>query len=230
MLKLSRVSASYGDTRVLHGISLEVRQGETVTLLGRNGMGKSTTLKTIIGILRPVEGKILLDHREIQDLPAFKIARLGVGYVPEDRRIFPSLTVLENLNFSVRKEEEGWPLEKIFEFFPVLRDRISNKGYQLSGGEQQMLAIARVLRKKTKILLVDEPTEGLSPLVVRAIAEVLKQIKSEGITTLLVEQNAKFVSALADRYYIISHGQIVYEGTKADFQKDEEVKRKYLGV
>jgi branched-chain amino acid transport system ATP-binding protein len=229
MLKIEDLHTYYGNSYILQGISLHVEKGEIVTLLGRNGMGKSTTIKSIIGMLRPRAGKIVFKDREIQNLPSHEIARRGIGLVPEDRRIFPGLTVLENLNLAVRGEG-GWELEKVFEFFPKLKERLNNKGFELSGGEQQMLAIARVLRMKTDLILLDEPTEGLAPLLVRAIEDILKEIKRQGITTLLVEQNSRFVTCVADRHYVICHGRLVYEGSNEDFIKEEEVKREYLGI
>jgi branched-chain amino acid transport system ATP-binding protein len=229
MLKIEDLHTYYGNSYILQGISLHVEKGEIVTLLGRNGMGKSTTIKSIIGMVRPRAGKIVFKDREIQSLPSHEIARRGIGLVPEDRRIFPGLTVLENLNLAVRGEG-GWELEKVFEFFPNLKERVNNKGFELSGGEQQMLAIARVLRMKTDLILLDEPTEGLAPLLVRAIEDILKEIKRQGITTLLVEQNSRFVTCVADRHYVICHGKLVYEGSNEDFIKEEEVKREYLGI
>ena len=229
MLKIEDLHTYYGNSYILQGISLHVEKGEIVTLLGRNGMGKSTTIKSIIGMVRPRAGKIVFKDREIQNLPSHEIARRGIGLVPEDRRIFPGLTVLENLNLAVRGEG-GWELEKVFEFFPKLKERVNNKGFELSGGEQQMLAMARVLRMKTDLILLDEPTEGLAPLLVRAIEDILKEIKRQGITTLLVEQNSRFVTCVADRHYVICHGRLVYEGSNEDFIKEEEVKREYLGI
>jgi len=229
MLKIEDLHTYYGNSYILQGISLHVEKGEIVTLLGRNGMGKSTTIKSIIGMVRPRAGKIVFKDREIQNLPSHEIARRGIGLVPEDRRIFPGLTVLENLNLAVRGEG-GWELEKVFEFFPKLKERINNKGFELSGGEQQMLAMARVLRMKTDLILLDEPTEGLAPLLVRAIEDILKEIKRQGITTLLVEQNSRFVTCVADRHYVICHGKLVYEGSNEDFINEEEVKREYLGI
>jgi branched-chain amino acid transport system ATP-binding protein len=229
MLKIEDLHTYYGNSYILQGISMHVEKGEIVTLLGRNGMGKSTTIKSIIGMVQPRAGKIVFKDREIQNLPSHEIARRGIGLVPEDRRIFPGLTVLENLNLAVRGEG-GWELEKVFKFFPKLKERVNNKGFELSGGEQQMLAIARVLRMKTDLILLDEPTEGLAPLLVRAIEDILKEIKRQGVTTLLVEQNSRFVTCVADRHYVICHGKLVYEGSNEDFIKEEEVKREYLGI
>jgi branched-chain amino acid transport system ATP-binding protein len=230
MLKVEGIHTYYGNSYVLQGVSLSVERGEVVSLLGRNGMGKSTTIKTIMGLVSPREGKVTLNGVELVGLKPHVIARKGLGFVPEDRRIFPSLTVLENLDLPVKGKEEGWSLEKVYTFFPRLKERSRHRGFELSGGEQQMLAIARILRMKTEMILLDEPTEGLAPLLVRAIEEILVQIKREGITTLLVEQNSRFVTNVADRHYVICHGKIVYQGTNEDFVGQEEVKREYLGI
>jgi branched-chain amino acid transport system ATP-binding protein len=229
MLRIENLHTYYGNSYILQGITLHVEQGEIVTLLGRNGMGKSTTIKSIMGLVRPRAGKIVFRDHEIQNRPSFEIARRGIGLVPEDRRIFPGLTVLENLNLAVRGQG-GWDLEKVFEFFPLLKERCRHRGFELSGGEQQMLALARVLRMKTDLILLDEPTEGLAPLLVKAIEDILKEIKRQGITTLLVEQNSRFVTGVADRHYVLCHGKIVYEGSNEDFHKAEEVKKEYLGI
>lgn len=229
MLSVEDLHTYYGNSYILQGISLHINKGEVVTLLGRNGMGKSTTIKSIMGIVHPKAGKIIFKGRAIQGMPSYEIARLGIGFVPEDRRIFPGLTVLENLNLAVRGYG-GWTLEKVYDFFPKLKERSGHKGFELSGGEQQMLAMARILRMKTDLILLDEPTEGLAPLLVKAIEDILKEIKREGITTLLVEQNAHFVTCVADRHYVLCHGKIVYEGSNEDFIKEEEVKKEYLGI
>ncbi len=230
MLRVEDIHTFYGNSYILQGVSLSVEKGEVVSLLGRNGMGKSTTIKTIMGLVSPRQGKITLNGADLVGLRPHVIARKGLGFVPEDRRIFPSLTVLENLDLPVRGQGEGWSLEKVYAFFPRLRERSRHKGFELSGGEQQMLAIARILRMKAEMILLDEPTEGLAPLLVKAIEEILIQIKREGITTLLVEQNARFVTNVADRHYVICHGKIVYHGTNEDFMGQEEVKREYLGI
>ncbi|HYQ60037.1 MAG TPA: ABC transporter ATP-binding protein [Desulfatiglandales bacterium] len=231
MLSIEDIHTYYGNSYILQGVSLCVEKGEIVTLLGRNGMGKSTTIKTVMGLISPRAGRVLLNGANLVGLKPYAIAQSGVGFVPEDRRTFPSLTVLENLNLPVKRGlEHGWSLEKIYEFFPKLKERSGHKGFELSGGEQQMLAIARVLRMKSKLILMDEPTEGLAPLLVKAIEEILKEIKREGITTLLVEQNSRFVTNLADRHYVLCHGRIVYEGSNEDFSKQENVKKEYLGI
>jgi len=231
VLSIESIHTYYGNSYILQGVSLCVEKGEIVTLLGRNGMGKSTTIKTVMGLVSPRAGRVLLNGVDLVGSKPYAIAQAGVGFVPEDRRTFPSLTVLENLNLPVKRGlEHGWSLQKVYEFFPKLKDRSGHKGFELSGGEQQMLAIARVLRMKSKLILMDEPTEGLAPLLVKAIEEILKQIKREGITTLLVEQNSRFVTHVADRHYVLCHGRIVYEGSNEDFLKQEDVKREYLGI
>jgi len=231
VLNITELHTYYGNSYILQGISMSIRKGEVVTLLGRNGMGKSTTIKTIMGLVSPRSGRIELNGVDLVGMKPHKIAQAGLGFVPEDRRIFPSLTVLENLDLPVKRgKEQGWGLEKIFLFFPRLKERSHHKGFELSGGEQQMLAIARVLRMKSLLILLDEPTEGLAPLLVKAIGEILIQIKQEGMTTLLVEQNSRFVTRIADRHYVLCHGKIVYEGTNDDFEKQEDVKREYLGI
>ena len=231
MLSIEDIHTYYGNSYILQGVSLRVEKGEIVTLLGRNGMGKSTTIKTVMGLVAPRAGRVLLNGVDLVGLKPYAIAQAGVGFVPEDRRTFPSLTVLENLNLPVKRGlEHGWSLEKVYEFFPKLKERSSHRGFELSGGEQQMLAIARVLRMKSQLILMDEPTEGLAPLLVKAIEEILKQVKREGITTLLVEQNSRFVTNVADRHYVLCHGRIVYEGSNEDFLRQEDVKREYLGI
>mgnify|MGYP000479119791 CR=1 FL=1 len=230
MLIVEDLHTYYGESHIIQGISFYVRQGEIVTLLGRNGAGKSTTLKSIMGIVKPKKGRIIFKGFEINNLPSYKVARLGIGYVPEERRIFHSLTVLENLNLGVRGNEEGLKLEKIFELFPRLKERKNHKGFELSGGEQQMLAIARVLRMKTELILLDEPTQGLAPLLLKALEEVLQEIKRQGLTIILVEQNVRFASKLADRHYVMCNGKIVYEGNNHDFLKAEEIKKRYIGI
>jgi branched-chain amino acid transport system ATP-binding protein len=231
VLRIEDLHTYYGNSYVLQGVSLSIEKGEIVTLLGRNGMGKSTTIKTVMGLVSPRAGRILLGGVDLVGLKPHKIAQAGVAFVPEDRRTFPSLTVLENLNLPVKRgPDQGWSLEKVYDFFPRLKERSNHRGFELSGGEQQMLAIARVLRMKHRLILLDEPTEGLAPLLVKAIETILRQIKREGLTTLLVEQNSRFVTHVADRHYVLCHGKIVYEGSNEDFAGQEEVKREYLGI
>ncbi|MCG7850900.1 MAG: ABC transporter ATP-binding protein [Methanosarcinaceae archaeon] len=231
MLILEEINTFYDESHILRDLSLHIDKGEIVTLLGRNGAGKTTTVKSIMGILSPQSGTIQLKGESIVGLPPHKIAREGVGFVPEERRIFPSLTVLENIMFPVWGiGEEGWNLEKIFEFFPALKARANNKGSQLSGGEQQMLAMARILRAKMELILLDEPTEGLAPLLIRNIEVILKEVKDSGLTILLIEQNTRFATKVADRHHILYGGKIVYSGDNDKFQHDHEVQKKYLGV
>jgi len=231
LLKLEEINTFYDESHILRSLSLHIEKGELVTLLGRNGAGKTTTVKTIMGILCPQSGTIQLKGKNIVGLPPHKIAKEGVGFVPEERRIFSSLTVLENIMFPVwGRGEEGWDLEKIFEFFPALKARANNKGSQLSGGEQQMLAMARILRAKMDLILLDEPTEGLAPLLVRSIGAIIKEIKERGLTILLIEQNTRFATKVADRHHILYGGKIVYSGDNDKFQHDHEVQKRYLGV
>ena len=231
MLRLNEINSLYGESHILRGLSLNIEKGELVTLLGRNGAGKTTTVKTIMGILSPSSGTITLNGKNIVGLSPHEIAKRGVGFVPEDRRIFSSLTVVENIMFPVwGRGEEGWGLEKIFNFFPALRARAGNKGSQLSGGEQQMLAIARILRAKMELILLDEPTEGLAPLLVRSIGEIIKEIKNSGLTILLIEQNTRFAIKFADRHHILYGGRIVYSETNDKFKEDQEVQKRYLGI
>ena len=231
MLEIEKLHASYGEGDILKGVSFSVAKGELVTLLGRNGAGKTTTIKSIMGLLSQKTGKILFDGKNILGLTPHEVARLGMGLVPEDRRIFSSLTVLENLNLPVtRRRGEGWNLTKIYEYFPRLEERQKHKGFELSGGEQQMLAIARVLRTPTSFILLDEPTEGLAPMLVKGIEAILNGIKKERMTLLLVEQNTRFAQKVANRHYILSQGEIVYTGTNEEFMADERVQKRYLGV
>ena len=231
MLSLEAIHTSYDQSHILRGLTLSIEEGEVATLLGRNGAGKTTTVKTVMGIVSPQSGTILLRGKNIVGLPPHGIARQGVGFVPEERRIFPSLTVAENIMFPVwGRGEQGWPLEKIYDFFPKLRERLGHKGSQLSGGEQQMLAIARILRARMDLILLDEPTEGLAPLLVKNIAAIIKEIKNSGLTILLIEQNTRFAVEVADRHHILYGGTIVFSGANDDFENNAEVQRKYLGV
>ena len=231
MLALQDVHTYYGESHILKGISSEIKKGELVTLLGRNGAGKTTTLRSIMGIVPPKEGTITLDGLNICGRKPHSIAALGVGYVPEERMIFPSLTVLENLSLPSKGKRQGlWDFEKIYHYFPALRERADHKGSQLSGGEQQMLAIARILTMNLKLMLLDEPTEGLAPLLVREIGNILREIRKTGITILLVEQNTRFATGVSDKHCILYNGQIVYEGSNEEFKANIDVQKRYLGV
>jgi len=231
VLRLEEVHAHYGESHILNGVSFEIEEGQVATLLGRNGAGKTTTLRAVMGLVRPSGGTIVFDGEEITHLRTHQIASRGVGYVPEERAIFPSLSVLENLTLPAKKSKPGlWDPERIFGHFPVLKARSRQRGSQLSGGEQQMLAIARVLMMDIKLLLLDEPTEGLAPFLVRDIGRIMEEIKKEGITILLVEQNTRFAVGAADRHHIIYNGQIVYKGGNEEFKEEIEVQKRYLGV
>jgi branched-chain amino acid transport system ATP-binding protein len=231
VLALQDVHTYYGESHILKGISSEIKKGELVTLLGRNGAGKTTTLRSIMGIVPPKQGTITFDGINICGQKPHSIASLGVGYVPEERMIFSSLTVLENLSLPSKGSQGGiWDLEKIYQYFPVLRERADQKGSQLSGGEQQMLAIARILTMDLKLMLLDEPTEGLAPMLVREIGTILKEIRKTGITILLVEQNTRFATGVSDKHCILYNGQIVYEGSNEEFKADQDVQKRYLGV
>lgn len=231
MLVLQDVHTYYGESHILKGISSEIKNGELVTLLGRNGAGKTTTLRSIMGIVPPRQGTITLDGINICGQKPHSIASSGVGYVPEERMIFPSLTVFENLSLPSKRSQGGlWDLGKIYRYFPVLKERGYQKGLQLSGGEQQMLAIARILTMDLKLMLLDEPSEGLAPLLVREIGRILQEIRKTGITILLVEQNTRFATGVSDKHCILYNGQIVYEGSNEEFKASAEVQKKYLGV
>jgi len=208
MLALRDVHAYYDESHILHGMNLDVSKGEVVTLVGRNGVGKTTTLKTIMGIVRARRGSITFEGREIASLASDRIARAGIGFVPEERGILSTLSVTENLTLPPVVSDEAWPLERIYGLFPILKERGKAGGTTLSGGEQQMLAIARVLRSGARLILLDEPTEGLAPVIVDAIGELILEIKRAGITVLMVEQNLRFATRVTDRHYVIDHGHV----------------------
>jgi branched-chain amino acid transport system ATP-binding protein len=231
LLKIDNIKAAYGESQVIHGLSLEIEKGEIVTLLGRNGAGKTTTLRTIMGLLHPNSGQIIFQGRSITGLSPNQIAKSGVGYVPEERGIFPSLTVVENMMFpSWGRGETGWSLDRIFHHFPRLQERSKHKGSELSGGEQQMLAIARILRAKMDLLLLDEPTEGLAPLLVQTIKIILEEVKTSGLTVLLVEQNTRFACQVADRHHILYGGKIVHKCSNEEFINNTEIQQRYIGI
>ena len=228
MLEVDGLHTYYGESHVLHGVSLRVAPGEAVALLGRNGAGKTTTIRSIVGFTPPRAGRVVFEGQAIQRWPAYRIARRGLALVPQGRRVFAPLSVRENLLLGARAE--GWTLERVFELFPRLRERQAQLGGTLSGGEQQMLAIARALLTNGRLLLLDEPSEGLAPLIVREIGTILTTLKAERLSLLLVEQNYHLALRVADRVYVMNKGQIVYQGTPAGLEGDEEVKRRYLGV
>ncbi len=229
ILQLDAVHAYYGKSHILQGVSLDVADGELVTLLGRNGAGKSTTLKAIAGVVPPRSGSVRFNGRALQGLRADRIARLGVCLVPEHRGIFKLLTVEENLRLGQRRDSP-WQLEQVYRIFPRLQERRRNGGGQLSGGEQQMLAIGRALMNHPRLLILDEPVEGLAPVIVEEIVAQLKTIKASGVAILLVEQNLEVCTQLADRHFILEQGAIVYRGDNAAFVADAAVKDRFLGV
>jgi branched-chain amino acid transport system ATP-binding protein len=228
VLEVDSIHTYYGESHVLHGVSLRVAPGEAVALLGRNGAGKTTAIRSIVGFTPPRAGRVVFEGQAIERWPAYRIARRGLALVPQGRRIFAPLSVRENLLLGARSE--GWTLERVFELFPRLRERQAQLGGTLSGGEQQMLAIARALLTNGRLLLLDEPSEGLAPLIVREIGTTLQAHKAQRLALLLVEQNYHLALRVADRVYVMNKGQIVYQGTPAGLEADEEVKRRYLGV
>jgi branched-chain amino acid transport system ATP-binding protein len=230
LLDVERINSFYGDSHILFDVSLQVGQGEVVALLGRNGAGKSTTLKSLIGAVRPRSGRIVFDGAATEALPAYAIAGLGMQLVPEDRRVFGSLSVEENLILAGLTAKARWPLERVYEMFPRLKERRRSRGTDLSGGEQQMLAIARALVRDPRIVLLDEPFEGLAPIIVRDLLAVCRTLADGGQTIVLVEQNFQAALSLADRVYIINNGHIVEELTAADARARPEVLHRYLGV
>ncbi|HTH35949.1 MAG TPA: ABC transporter ATP-binding protein [Xanthobacteraceae bacterium] len=231
MLDLDQVDAYYGDSHILHGVSLTVRDGEVVCLLGRNGAGKTTTIMTVMGYLHPRRGAIRYKGRDIGALPPYAVAQLGFGFVPQERGIFKSLTVRENLTvFARTRGKSYWTLERIFALFPNLQARERNLGFQLSGGEQQMLSIARALMLNPSLLLLDEPSEGLAPMIVQEIVAVLKRLKGEGLAILLVEQNLRAALAVADRHHVMNKGAICFTGSTAELEGNEQVLHSYLSV
>jgi branched-chain amino acid transport system ATP-binding protein len=232
MLEIEGIHTFYGLSHILFGVSLRVEPGEIVCLLGRNGAGKTTTMKSIMGLTPPKQGSIQFKKEEITGQEPYLLARKGIGYVPDDRRIFADLTVGENLEIAARKAEgaERWDKERVYGLFPALKEIESRKGGCLSGGEQKMLAIARALMGNPELLLLDEPTEGLAPMLVRALEEQIKKLRDTGLTVLLAEQNVRSALRLGDRGYIIDNGQIRYQGSIEELRENEEVRKKYLLV
>ena len=232
LLEVMNIEAGYGMGRVLFGVSLRVRCGEVVALLGRNGAGKTTTLKTIMGLLRPTTGRVVFDGRDVSCLPSHLIARAGIGYVPQDRRIFPDLTVRENLEVG-RHTGRGaprWDVQRVCALFPALGPLVDRRGESLSGGEQQMLAIARTLMGNPTLLLLDEPSEGLAPLVVQTLAAQVLQLKEEGVTIVLSEQNVRFTTLVSDRAYVLEKGHVRHEGDVRKMAGDSSILGKFLRI
>jgi branched-chain amino acid transport system ATP-binding protein len=236
ILKATEIHSFYGKSHILQGVSINLEQGSLVCLLGRNGVGKTTTLKSIMGMVQPAEGSILFKEKELVGRQPYEIARLGIGIVPEDRRIFPSLTVHENLMMGIVKrpdnlaEEGRWSVEKVYDLFPRLKERMKQKGRHLSGGEQQMLTMGRTLMGNPELILIDEPTEGLAPKIVALVTGVLAAIHRSGTTLLIVEQNYKTAIKFAERFYIMSKGRVVFEGGGETLIQAEEVRKRYLEV
>lgn len=231
LLQVEDIHASYGESRVLFGVSLDVQPGEVVSLLGRNGAGKTTTLKTITGLLPIDSGEILFEGETISNLPDYEVVSRGISYVPEDRQVFPDFTVEENLRMgSIRSQSSTFSMEDVYDEFPRLRNRKSQRASLLSGGEQQMLVIARALLSETKLLLLDEPTEGLAPQIVDDVIDIISNVRDRDITVLLVEQNVNAAMTVADRHYIIDKGNIVFEGTNDELADDDDIQEEYLGV
>jgi branched-chain amino acid transport system ATP-binding protein len=230
VLSVQNLQAWYGESHILHGVNFDVNAGEVVTLLGRNGAGKTTTLKSVMGIIGKRTGSIRFGDREIIRTSSDRIARLGVAFCPEERGIFASLDVRENLLLPPVVRSGGLSLDQIFDLFPNLKERLNSQGTKLSGGEQQMLAIARILRTGARFLMLDEPTEGLAPVIIQQIGQTIARLKSEGFTILLVEQNFRFASTVADRFYIVEHGKIIDGFANSELQANMEKLHTYLGV
>lgn len=230
LLSVRGLNAWYGEGHALHGVDLDIHQGETVTLLGRNGVGKTTTLRSIMGLVRKRTGQMTFDGKDLMRLPLHHTARAGIGYVPEERGIFATLTVDENLTLPPVVAKGGMSVEEIFELFPNLKERRNSPGTKLSGGEQQMLAMARILRTGVKLILLDEPTEGLAPVIVQRIGELLAELKKRGMTILLVEQNFRFASRIADRFYLMEHGKVLSDFPVGELEQRMGELHEVLGV
>jgi len=230
LLEVRDLNAWYGESHALHGIDLDVHEGETVTLLGRNGVGKTTALRSIVGIIRTRSGSICFDGKDLLRVPLHRTARCGIGYVPEERGIFATLSVEENLTLPPVIAKGGMNLKEIYQLFPNLEERRKSPGTKLSGGEQQMLAMARILRTGARLLLLDEPTEGLAPVIVQRIGEVLQTLKTRGMTILLVEQNFRFASKIADRFYVVDHGKVIDRFTVGELPGRMTMLNEALGV
>lgn len=232
LLAVEDLHAHYGKSHILHGVSLQVDAGEIVCILGRNGVGKSTTLKSVMGLVAPSRGRVSFKGAPIAGMPPYRIARLGLGYVPEERRIFPTISARENLLMGIKRgaRNGGWTPERVYEFFPRLKEREHQRAGTLSGGEQQMLTMGRTLMGNPELLLVDEPTEGLAPMIVEQVERILGAIHKSGTPVLLVEQSMETALALAQRVYVMSKGQIVFSGSMRELQASESVRKQYLEV
>ncbi len=230
LLAVRELHAHYGESHVLHGVSFDVRKGEVVTLLGRNGAGKTTTMRSVMGMLRARKGSIIYQGAETIDWPSNRIARAGIAYCPEERGIFSSLNVRENLMLPPVVKTGGMPVAEVYKLFPVLAERASSQGTKLSGGEQQMLAIARILRTGSELLLLDEPTEGLAPVIVQQIGGIIRTLKERGFTVLLVEQNFHFAATVADRHYVVEHGHVIDMIDNSEISAKKNKLETYLGI
>ncbi len=233
MLSVEAVHSYYGKAHILDGLSFEVRRGEVVALLGRNGAGKSTTMKSVMQLVRPRQGRVMFQGADLVGAPSYRVAKSGIGYVPEDRRIFTDLTVMENLEVGrqpARKGAPEWRVEQLFDIFPNLKERRTNRGKHMSGGEQQMLTIARTLMGNPLLLLLDEPSEGIAPVIVEQMAETIKTLKAEGLTVMISEQNLHFARAVADRAIIIEGGEKKFDGSFAELEAQPEIRDAYLSV
>ena len=230
VLDIKGLQAWYGESHILHGMDFHVQPGEVVTLLGRNGAGKSTTLKSIMGIIGKRRGSVTFEGKETINLSSDRIARLGVAFCPEERGIFSSLDVKENLLLPPTIRPGGMPVERIFDLFPNLKERLTSQGTKLSGGEQQMLAIARILRTGARFLMLDEPTEGLAPVIIQQIGRTISRLKADGFTILLVEQNFRFAADLADRFYVVEHGHVIDTFASGELEANMQKLHQYLGV
>jgi branched-chain amino acid transport system ATP-binding protein len=232
VLELTDVHTYYGESHILHGVSLKVGEGSIVALLGRNGMGKTTTIHSIIGFTPPRQGTVHFKGENITGIPSHRIVKMGIGLVPQGRRIFSSLSVRENLTLAARggSKGNGWSLERVYSLFPILKERANNRGNLLSGGEQQMLCIGRALMTNPDFLLMDEPSEGLAPLIVQQIGQTIDQLRKSGLSILLVEQNLSMALGVSDYVYVLSKGTIVYESTPQELRANEEAQTKYLAI
>jgi branched-chain amino acid transport system ATP-binding protein len=231
MLEVDSINTYYGDSHVLRGVSLEVKEGKVTSLLGRNGAGKTTTLLTVMGYLAPRKGRVSFNGKDISGKPAHRISRMGLGFVPQERGVFPSLTVEENLTVAARAGRDGrWTLARIYELFPRLEERKRNLGFQLSGGEQQMVSIARALMLNPNLILLDEPSEGLAPLIVEEIVQIVKRLKEEGLGILLIEQNLGVALELGDVHYVLSKGEVCFTGDSETLRNDERILSDHLSV
>jgi len=228
MLELIDIHTYYGESYILQGVSLKVERGTIVALLGRNGMGKTTTVRSIIGFTPPRRGVILFEGKEITGLPPYKIARMGIALVPQGRQIFPSLSVVENLSLGIHRKD--MTLDTVYTYFPILRERANHRGSELSGGEQQMLVIARILLSNPKLILMDEPSEGLAPIIIHTIGDIILELKKQGISILLVEQNINLALKISDYVYILDKGQIVHECKATELAENEELQALYFGL